>query len=142
MTCKFTVYGKPVGKGRPRFSTAGSYVRTYTPQKTVEFENLVRMGWMNEGFPMLKGNIVVGIDAYFPIPSSLSKKKQAALEDMPYDKKPDVDNICKSVLDALNSIAYDDDKQVVSVVIRKLYSATPRTVIIVSDKEDEDDVDY
>ena len=38
-----------------------------------------------------------------------------------YDKKPDVDNIAKAVLDALNGIAYDDDKQITSLVIDKKY---------------------
>lgn len=136
MTCSFQVLGKPVGKGRPRFSTVNGYVRPYTPTKTVEFENLVRIAWMNAGFEKMDGMLSIGIDAYFPIPTSYSKKKQAALEGADYDKKPDVDNICKSVLDALNGIAYDDDKQVVSVVIRKMYSATPRTNIVIVQKGD------
>ena len=37
-------------------------------------------------------------------------------------KKPDADNIAKVVLDALNGVAYEDDKQVVRVTISKVYS--------------------
>lgn len=36
-------------------------------------------------------------------------------------KKPDVDNIIKIVLDGLNGIAYDDDKQVVYASCKKMY---------------------
>ena len=43
MKVKFTVLGTPVGKGRPRFSRQGQFVRTYTPDKTVNYETLVRM---------------------------------------------------------------------------------------------------
>ena len=31
----------------------------------------------------------------------------------------DADNICKGILDALNTIAYDDDKQVQKLSVRK-----------------------
>ena len=38
-------------------------------------------------------------------------------------KKPDVDNVAKSVLDALNGVAWLDDSQVVRLEISKSYSA-------------------
>jgi Holliday junction resolvase RusA-like endonuclease len=37
-------------------------------------------------------------------------------------KKPDCDNIVKIILDALNGVAYTDDKQVVDVRCRKCYA--------------------
>lgn len=37
------------------------------------------------------------------------------------DKKPDADNILKAVLDALNGVAYEDDRQVVEVLCIKKY---------------------
>ena len=40
---KFTVPGPPFGKQRPKFSRAGEYVKTYTPDKTVNYENLVKL---------------------------------------------------------------------------------------------------
>jgi Holliday junction resolvase RusA-like endonuclease len=54
-----------------------------------------------------------------------------------YDKKPDVDNIAKSILDALNGAAYDDDKQVVALMIHKEYSDTPRVDIKLGDINDD-----
>ena len=38
-------------------------------------------------------------------------------------KKPDADNIIKVVQDALNGVAYHDDKQVMYVTAKKVYSA-------------------
>ena len=39
--------------------------------------------------------------------------------------KPDTDNIAKSVLDALNGLAYGDDKQIVELKVRKYYGVEP-----------------
>ncbi len=43
--------------------------------------------------------------------------------------KPDGDNILKVVLDALNGLAYDDDKQVVKMGIIKVYGANPGLMV-------------
>lgn len=51
--------------------------------------------------------------------------------------KPDWDNIGKLVSDALNGIAYDDDKSVVDAVVRKYYSDRPRTQITVCEADTE-----
>ena len=44
-------------------------------------------------------------------------------------RKPDIDNVLKVVLDALNGVAYKDDSRVVAVSARKVYSMTPKLVI-------------
>jgi Holliday junction resolvase RusA-like endonuclease len=47
--------------------------------------------------------------------------------------KPDADNILKLGLDALNGVAYADDKQVISCECIKAYAETPQMVITVSE---------
>lgn len=37
-------------------------------------------------------------------------------------KTPDGDNICKAVLDAINEVAFKDDKQVVEITVKKRYT--------------------
>lgn len=37
-------------------------------------------------------------------------------------KKPDIDNIIKIILDGLNGVMFDDDKQVVNVSATKVYT--------------------
>ena len=79
----------------------------------------------------------VQIRAYFPMPNSWSRaKKGLALSgDIRPGKKPDVDNIIKIVLDGLNGIAYDDDKQVVYASCKKMYGTAGE--IWVSVEEDK-----
>ena len=47
--------------------------------------------------------------------------------------KPDGDNILKVVLDALNGLAYDDDRQVVKMCIIKAYGVNPGLVVQVGE---------
>ena len=129
-TVTFTIIGKPCGKGRPKFSRQGDYVRTYTPEKTVEYENLVRLAWVQSGGEKLSGTIKATINAYFPIPKSVSKKKRKEMDGAFYTKKPDCDNIAKIILDALNGIAYDDDSQIACLSVMKLYDADETKVIV------------
>lgn len=134
MKVRFTVLGTPQGKGRPRFTKVGNFVRTYTPDSTVSYENLVRLEYrrqcqdyrFQEGIPL-----DVRIMAYYDIPKSVSKKKRQQMisHQLRPMKKPDNDNIIKCVLDALNQIAYKDDVQVADCQIRKFYSEKPRIVV-------------
>lgn len=48
MKLKFSVLGEPAGKGRPRFRNAGAFVQPYTPEKTVSYENLVRLEYRED----------------------------------------------------------------------------------------------
>jgi Holliday junction resolvase RusA-like endonuclease len=133
---QFTVYGTPVGKGRPKFSTFNGHATAYTPTKTVNYENLVKLSYQQqcnnklyEKDVPLKAEIV----AYFPIPKSTSKKKrQMMLEGkIRHTKKCDADNLAKSILDALNGIAFYDDSQVCELSVSKLYSDEPRAEITI-----------
>lgn len=128
MTSHINIPGKVVGKQRPKFSRQGNFVKTYTPEKTVNYENWVKMCWMNSGQEKIQGNIIAVIVARFMIPQSFSKKKRKELNEKPCPKKPDCDNIAKSILDALNGIAYDDDAQIVDLSVSKVYSATEEGV--------------
>jgi Holliday junction resolvase RusA-like endonuclease len=126
MEVKFTVYGKPKGKGRPRFTQHGS---PYTPQSTVDFENLVKVEYVNQcGETKLEGPMEAEILAVFPIPKSVSKKqyKDMVEKTKRYTSKPDGDNVLKGVLDSLNHISYGDDSYVTDIVVRKRYGEHPR----------------
>lgn len=135
----FTVWGNPQGKKRPRFARQGNYVRTYTDKETVSYENLVKLSFINSGCEKYVGEIPlkVEIDFYMSIPKSTSKKKYIKMlsnEIRPL-KKIDLDNGIKIILDALNKVAFDDDKQVIEVSARKFYSDTPRTEVKICQME-------
>ena len=138
MMIVYSVYGEPIGKGRPRFAKRGNFVSTYTPQKTKTYEDEIRMmakAAMGSSEP-LETPVTVAIYIRVGIPASFSKQKRKdALANIERPtKKPDIDNIAKCFLDGMNGIVYLDDKQVVSLHITKVYAETPAVEVMV--KED------
>ena len=133
---KFTVPGPPFGKQRPKFSRAGQHVKTYTPDKTVSYENLVKLMYQQaaKGRMFSEGAALdERIIAYFEIPKSISKKKRKDMLEhrIRPTKKPDWDNIGKIVCDSLNKVAYRDDSAVVDAQVRKFYSENPRVDVMI-----------
>ena len=134
---KILIPGVPVGKGRPKFSTFNGHAVAYTPEKTVNYENLVKISFQQSGEKAFDRETQLRADiyAYFPIPKSTSKKKREEMERgliLP-TKKPDTDNIAKAILDALNGLAYYDDAQIVYLQVSKRYSNEPRAVVFIDD---------
>lgn len=131
MTVKFCVLGVPLSKARPRASVFNGHARMYTPKDTVNYENLVRYAYQSEVGKLLTGAIEMSVKAYFPIPKSISKKKHEILatEKEPYLKKGDIDNVCKLLMDSLNMVAYEDDKQIYKLTAEKYYSENPRVEV-------------
>lgn len=134
----YTVYGEPVGKQRPRFVRRGNYVSTYTPEKTKTYEDEIRYMArcaMGASEP-LETPVTVAIYIRVEIPKSFSKQKRkdALANIIKPTKKPDIDNIAKCFLDAMNGHVYLDDKQVVSLHITKVYSEIGAVEVMV--KED------
>lgn len=114
-----------VGKGRPRMSRRTGTV--YTPVKTRDYEKLVRgcfrLATVGKGWDATANGYQLIATCYFPIPKSWTKAKRLqALKNEIHPKKPDLDNILKAVMDALNGLAYTDDSQVFSATITKSYS--------------------
>ncbi len=125
--------GKAKGKGRPRFAKKGRFITTYTPKETKDYEKGIKNAVLRaiEGkdnnlyYKKLKMVIKV---IYEPI-KSISKKKRSELIGTYYDKKPDIDNIIKSIMDALNKVVYEDDKQIVQLIAEKFYGEQDKIII-------------
>lgn len=108
MIISFAVPGEPKGKARPRTVQIAGHASTYTPKETVMYENLVRLYYQQAARGLrLSGPIQAEIVSYSSVPKSTSKKKRALMLDIKTlcQKKPDVDNLAKIVLDSLNKIA-------------------------------------
>ena len=121
----FTLEGTPTGKGRPKFARRGKFVSTYTPLKTKNYEDRIRevaREAMGSSEP-LDTPISACFYITMPVPASYSKKAKTAclLGVTRPTKKPDVDNIIKAFLDAMNGIVYLDDCQVVDLHAKKIY---------------------
>lgn len=147
VTLKFTIPGDPQGKERPRFGSG----RVYTPRKTARYEALA--GYEARGAMGAMGTLApvgcpvrVAIRAFYSVPASYTKRQRAecaAMARMP--GKPDADNIAKAVLDALNGIVFEDDRQVQRLAVSKLWCEggdPPRVEVVVewdsNDWEDEE----
>lgn len=136
MVVSFTVPGKPVPKGRPRVTRYG----TYTPKSTVEYEQAVRDSWRNQSGQAFGPDIplFVTVSAHFEIPKSLSKKARLALRGAFHTKqRGDLDNVVKSVLDALNGHAFPDDCAVCIIHASKDFQDEPSTEVTIQDYQPE-----
>lgn len=101
----------PKGKERPRFNNG----HVYTSPAQFEHERCIRGEWMAK-----YGIEPVATDCPVAVTLSFSKTlPKSVREPRPWIIKPDIDNLAKSVLDALNGVAYADDAQIVSLTVTK-----------------------
>ena len=129
------VPGKAIGKQRPRATRQG---RVYTPSQTINAEAWIKQCAMQAvrdqvDFAPLQGALEVGLTVVVGVPKSWSRKRAIrALEgtDRPIGK-PDLDNVAKLHLDALNGVVWKDDAQVVALRASKVYGETPKVILTV-----------
>ena len=116
------VEGTIRGKQRPQFKKKTG--KAFTPNQTINYENWIKQCYIEQSNKLLQGAIRARIEIYYSVPKSYSKRKIEAIKDgTDYPmKKPDCDNVVKIVLDSLNKIAYDDDKQVVELTVLKRWT--------------------
>ena len=143
MNIWFMVPGEPQGKARPKVTrTKTGKSHTYTPDKTVDYEKLVRTRYTHnapEDFQFEAGTpLYLIVNAYMRIPKS---KPKYQIRDMLTNilrptKKQDWDNIGKIISDALNKAAYADDAQIVDAHIIKRYSNNPRVEVEIGEIKD------
>lgn len=131
MIYEFEVPGKVKGKGRPRVNTTTAIA--YTPTKTKEYEELIKQYFILKYRKInpLENRIKVTIQAYFSIPKNTNKiqKEEMLKGNISPTKKPDIDNIAKIVLDALNKLAFKDDNQITKLNLEKIYSEEEKVFI-------------
>ena len=123
----------PQAKGRPRFGNG----RTFTPQRTRDFEDEIRrMAKEQYKQAPLTGAVSLVVTFYLPIPMSWSKKKKENRIGQFHASRPDLDNLLKGVLDALNGVLYNSDAQVVKLSAAKFYGTQPRIEVIFTIMDD------
>ena len=131
----FTIYGEPVAKGRPRFSTRGKFPVAYTPEKTKAYEfevGMMALAAMGGSKP-LEGALEAFIYVTFAVPESYSKKRlEACLNGSEkHTKKPDLDNVVKCVIDGMDKIVFDNDSQITSIHATKVYGEVSKVEVMV-----------
>lgn len=129
----FTVDGTAVPKQRPRINGR----QAYTPKRTRDYEERVRSAFRSSycgTIPIYEKGVAVRacIEVIQQIPKSWSNSKHLKAERgeiVPTSRNGDLDNIAKSILDALNGLVYEDDCQVTTLMITKRYGADPYAAV-------------
>lgn len=127
---KLVIPGEPRGKARPRVTKYGAY----TPKPTRDREAYIKKLWQAAGAKKLaypEQGVELEVTAYFPVRKSWSKATKQYLAGRLHTKRPDLDNVVKLVLDALNGGPFPDDGCVALIRAEKFWTAGPgRTEIV------------
>ena len=127
MEIHFVIEGRPQPQGRPRAVRMGAGVRMYDPPKSKAYKQMVsarvRSYMKINGIQTITEPLAVHLNFYFTPPKSYSKKRIRAIEakEELFTKKPDLDNLAKSILDSCNNLLFKDDSQIVGLTIGKHY---------------------
>jgi Holliday junction resolvase RusA-like endonuclease len=129
---RFEVTGQPVPKSRPRVVTKGKRTFAYTPKRVREWEDLVREEAGKHFERPFDWPVVVSMVFHMERPESRRL-------DFWVSTTPDLDNLEKSVMDALNGLAYTDDRLVVAKSSSKRYvqRGEPRVEVTVTSIRDQ-----
>ncbi len=131
----FQLAGHPQGKGRARAFVRGGHIGHYTPAETRSYEGMIREAAFREmaGREPTGDPVSITMTAFFGVPKSFSKLKalRALAKDIVPAKRPDLDNIAKAFLDAMNGVVFRDDSQIVRCDFAKVYGTAPKVVVTV-----------
>ena len=129
MAITFSVPGNPVPQPRPRVSTRGGFARAYVPSKhpVHHYRTQLATAARDAGLTATGDPLDVVIDAVFERPKS-HMRKSGVKPDAPKLPRPDVDNVAKAVLDALQDVM-GDDSMVARLVVEKSYGDEARTTV-------------
>lgn len=121
----FTVFGNPVPKARARtVRLKNGMTTTFTPKKTENWEDMIRLQIL-EHKPDKLIDQAIAIKAIFVLqrPKSIPKKRHYP------ETKPDLDNLLKSLTDAMEGIIYTNDSRIVQKDVAKIYGDPPRVEV-------------
>ncbi len=132
----FSWHGIPRGQGRPRFTRAG---KAYKAEKDRAYEQSIKAAYLEKygREKPIAGAFRMSVGVWMPIPRTASRCKRANMLTgrIQHTTKPDLDNVVKAVMDALNGVAYSDDKDMVQINALKIYSTDPGLYVMISPVE-------
>ena len=123
----FEVSGDPVPKARARTVRKGGRTWSFTPKRVATWEKTVKEEAGRHFEKPMEGPVMVSLIFHMKRPSSRRKEVYVSTT-------PDLDNLEKAVLDALNGVAYEDDRFVVAKNAQKRYvlNGKPRVSVRVT----------
>lgn len=128
----FTIPMRPVPKARARVTKRGF---TYTPKRTADAEKVVANYARQYIKAPLEGPVAMVLEFVYAVSASWPKKKKedALSGRLCMITHPDLDNICKLIIDALNGIGYNDDQQIIQIKASKKYGECNQIFIAIEE---------
>lgn len=123
---EFELEGNPIPWMR-----AGRLGNKYYDRQLREKDNLQWKVKSQKGVYSFTEPLKVVLEFHMPIPASWAKIKKKTALYKPHTSRPDIDNLLKFVNDSLNQILWVDDAIIYEMHVRKIYSDTPKTRILV-----------
>jgi Holliday junction resolvase RusA-like endonuclease len=129
----FFVPGKPVAQSRPRFARRGPHVVAYDAAPSKDYKSWVKSCAFEA--MQIAGRTIIGRDVPLTLDAviNLERPKSKAKRFTQPTSKPDCDNVLKGLQDAMESIVYEADQQIVQVSVIKRYSITPGVTITIEE---------
>lgn len=125
----FFIPGQPMAQQRAGRKRVGNFIRTFDPPQSASYKDTIRTCYAEaRGKPTCafkrieSGPVRLIVVARFERPASKCSKRSPRLEEWMEGGK-DGDNIAKIVQDALNHIAWKDDRQIADLKVRKYICA-------------------
>jgi Holliday junction resolvase RusA-like endonuclease len=111
----FTVPGRPIAKGRPRYAMTSSGPRVYTPRRTIAYETAVAWAAKASGLKLAAG-------------AQIRVRVEASFAKGPW---PDMDNVQKAICDGLQkAFPVWNDRDVVECSIIRCVGADEARVLV------------
>lgn len=121
----FAVYAVPIAQPRQRSAVVAGQVRTYTPAKHPVniFKGQVVLDWRRTVGDMSPIDEPMWLRVLFALPRPKAKcRKKDGTSRLRHASKPDIDNLVKSLVDALTGLAWTDDRLISEVHATKVYA--------------------
>jgi Holliday junction resolvase RusA-like endonuclease len=107
----------PQAQGRPRFARRGNFVSTYDDPKSKSYKHELILFLREQSVACIPADVPISLSVEFFLPRPKShydskgqiKPKALLLE---HTKKPDLDNLLKSMKDAAKGYLWHDDSQI------------------------------
>lgn len=131
---RIVVPGEPIAKARHRLTTQGGFPRHYDPQekekKRVRKELYIQMNHQSPFDGPLKIDLIFNLDAFFQGSKAITNLRQWQVLTA-HENRKDLDNLQKFIMDCGNGILWPDDRSIVEISAKKVYSKNPCTIITV-----------
>lgn len=130
---RLVLAGPPLSRHEPHHAGQG---RSFADKRTVSGINAWRLRWELAGCPRIDGPVALGIRVVVLRPASHYRADGVTLSATglraPLPPRVDVDNVSKLVLDALKGRAFDDDRRIGTLEVRKLWGPVEATSVVIT----------